>query len=85
MNKWKELREYYKRNPTKYYEDILGVKFTKLQKIKLKIYIWFENHFKKKINNNIRGKRSEMMILEDGCEVNMKEYIRYIIKESLEE
>lgn len=84
MSKWKEYYDYYKRNPINYYEDMLGVKFTKYQKIRLKIYIWFENHFRKK-NNNIRGKRSEMMILEDGCEVNMKEYIHYIIKESFEE
>lgn len=38
MNKWKEFREYYKRNPIKFYEDMLGVKFTKFQKMKLKIY-----------------------------------------------
>lgn len=83
MSKWKEHYDYYKRNPINYYEDMLGVKLTKLQKIKLKIYIWFENHFKKK--SNVRGKRSEVMILEDGCEVNMKEYMSYMIKELFEE
>ena len=39
MNKWKGFYDYYKRNPIKYYEDMLGVKFTKFQKIRLKIYI----------------------------------------------
>lgn len=39
MSKWKEYYDYYKRNPINYYEDMLGVKFTKFQKIRLKIYI----------------------------------------------
>ena len=39
MDKWKEFRGYYKRNPIKYYEDMLGVKFTKFQKVKFKMYI----------------------------------------------
>ena len=39
MNKRKELREYYKRNPISHYEDMLGFKFTKFQKVKFKMYI----------------------------------------------
>ena len=38
MNKRKELREYYKRNPISHYEDMLGFKFTKFQKVKFKMY-----------------------------------------------
>lgn len=44
MDKWKEFYQYYKQNPIEHYEDYFGIKFTKFQKIKLKIYNIFIGH-----------------------------------------
>lgn len=44
MDKWREFYQYYKQNPIEYYEDYFGIKFTKFQKIKLKIYNIFISH-----------------------------------------
>ena len=62
MNKRKELREYYKRNPIKYYEDMLGFKFTKFQKVKFKMYICLTDY----LNGLIFEKKNllEEMIIE---------------------
>ena len=50
MDKWKEFYQYYKRNPIERYEDYFGIKFTKFQKIKLKIYNIFISHLQELTN-----------------------------------
>ena len=47
MNSWKEFRDYYKKNPINYYEDMLGIKFTKFQKVKFKMYICLTDYLTK--------------------------------------
>lgn len=44
MDKWRKFYQYYKQNPIKHYEDYLGIKLTKFQKIKLKTYNIFIRH-----------------------------------------
>lgn len=47
ISKCKEFCQNYKQNPIKNYEDYFGIKFTKFQKVKLKIYNNFIRYLEK--------------------------------------
>ena len=61
MDKWKEVYKYYKENKIEYYEDYLGAKLTKFQKIKLKIYNIFIRYLQELIERQ-REIIDEMLI-----------------------
>lgn len=44
MDKCEKFYKYYKENPIEFYEDYFGIKLTKFQKIKFKIYNIFIRH-----------------------------------------
>ena len=65
MDKWREFYQYYKQNPIEYYEDYFGIKFTKFQKIKLKIYNIFISHLQE-ITERQREIMEEILIVTYG-------------------